>query len=79
MHHQAPKWTPNVIALLGVGTFHLNTSCTGVSRGTATNRGELKGTRARLPMLVADGTTRGKYGSVIDLAVGRQMIRVAEV
>jgi hypothetical protein len=47
----------------------------GVSLGTATSRGLLKGTRARSPTLAADGATRGKHGDVTGSTAGQQMIR----
>jgi hypothetical protein len=51
----------------------------GVSRGTATSRGELEGTKAGLQMPAANDATKGKYGGVTRHAMAQRMIGAGEV
>jgi hypothetical protein len=45
-------------------TSDIESSGAGVPRGTATGRGELKGTRARPATLTTDDATKGRYGGI---------------
>jgi hypothetical protein len=60
-------------------TSDVDSTGVGIPRGAAIDRGDLEGTRARPPVLMADGATKGKYGGVTRCAAGQCVIRADEV